>query len=224
MFIMLVLLTFVAGILLDHFLTRRKILVLDAPKSRNREAAAPKLIADVIGGFTLPENLRYHPGHTWAVAEAQELVRVGADELAAKVAGHLTAVDLPERGKWIRQGQKIVALHRNGREIDLVSPIEGTVVRINEKLLRDPDLARKDPYGDGWLLTVNAPDVSTNFRNLLNGKVARRWMEESASKLRMLSPGAVAALAQDGGVALDDLVGHLTEAQFQDLTADLFLT
>lgn len=215
MFILLVILTFVAGILLDHFLTRRKILVVEAPRER---------AAGVVGGFALPDHLRYHNGHTWAVAESPQLVRVGADDLATKVAGQLTAVDLPERGKWIRQGQKIIALRRDGREIDLVSPIEGTVVSVNDKVLRDPDLARKDPYGDGWLIAVNAPDPGTNFRNLLTGNVARRWMEESAAKLRLLSAPALAATAHDGGVALDDLVGHLPEAEFRALAGELFLT
>ena len=220
MFILLVILTFVAGILLDHFITRRQILVAEAPQPRR---PAPALNA-VVGGFALPDHLSYHVGHTWAMAEAPQLVRVGADELAAKTAGHLTAVDLPERGKWVRQGQKIVALRRDGREIDLVSPIEGTVVNVNDKLQTDPDLARKDPYGEGWLIAVNAPDIATSFRNLLTGKVARRWMEESAAKLRSLSPTALAMVAQDGGVALDDLVGHLPDAEFKTLTGELFLT
>lgn len=224
MFILLVVLTFVAGILLDHFITRRHILIAEAPVRRPAAAVYPRLAANVVGGFALPENLSYHVGHTWAVAEAPQLVRVGADELAAKTAGHLSAIDLPERGKWVRQGQKIVSMHRDGREIALVSPIEGTVVNVNDKLQLDPDLARKDPYGEGWLIAVNAPDVATSFRNLLNGNVARRWMEESAAKLRSLSPSALAMVAQDGGVALDDLVGHLSDAEFKALSSELFLT
>lgn len=224
MFILLVIFTFVAGILLDHFITRRHILIAEAPERRLAGAALPRRTANVVGGFALPENLSYHAGHTWAVAEAPQLVRVGIDELAAKTAGHLTSVDLPERGKWVRQGQKIVAMHRDGRDIDLVSPIEGTVVSVNDKLQLDPDLARKDPYGEGWLIAVNAPDPATSFRNLLNGTLARRWMEESAATLRGLSPSALAMVAQDGGEALDDLVGHLSEAEFKALTRELFLT
>jgi len=217
MFILLVILTFVAGILLDHVITRRQILIAN-------EAPALKLQpATVVAGFELPEHLSYHTGHTWAVAEGPELVRVGVDELAAKTAGHLTAVDLPERGKWIRQGQRIIALHRDGREIDLVSPIEGTVVNVNDKLIADPDLAHKDPYGAGWLIAVNAPDASTNFRNLLRGNVARRWMEESATKLRTLLSPMSLATAQDGGVMVDDPVSHLPESEFDALRKELFL-
>ena len=102
------------------------------------------------------------------------------DALAA--AGDVTRIDVPKRGQWIRQGQRIIAMQKDGMELDLVSPIEGTVVDINENVVNDPKLARTDPYGEGWLLTVNAPDAKTNFRNLLSGTVARRWMDDAAAK------------------------------------------
>lgn len=221
MIALLVVLTFLAGILLDLYMTRRPIVVMD----ENAEAPSPRprMIPAVVGGFAVPENVRYHPGHTWALAESPELVRVGVDDLAAKLAGPVTKIDVPERGQWIRQGQKIIAMHHDGREVDLVSPIEGTVVGVNEKALHDPELTRKDPYGDGWLLTVNSPDAPTNFRNLLGGSVARRWMEEAAATLRRLSPASIGAVAQDGGVALDAAFDKLAAEDFKRVEKELFL-
>jgi glycine cleavage system H protein len=125
-------------------------------------------------------------------------------------------IDVPERGQWIRQGQKIIAMHRDGHDLELLSPIEGAIVNINEKVLRNPELARTDPYGEGWLMTVNSPDANTNFHNLLRGTVARRWMEDSAQKLR-----GAGALAQDGGVALDALVDPKDFARIKE---EIFLT
>ena len=84
----------------------------------------------------------------------------------------------------------------------MVSPIEGTVSDINQAVMKDPKLALRDPYGEGWLVTVNAPDAKTSFKNLLGGPLARWWTEESASRLQRRMPMAFAgALAQDGGVA-----------------------
>src|SRR6185436_4856289 len=174
MIALLIVLTFVTAILIDHLLTRKPIpLAAEAPKEAPQR---PRLIPSIVAGFEVPDNVRYHPGHTWALAESPELVRVGIDDFAAKVAGDVTTLDVPERGQWIRQGQRIIAMHHDGREIDLVSPIEGTVVDINRKALDDPKLAQRDPYGDGWLLAVNSPDAQTNFRNLLGGTIARKWM------------------------------------------------
>lgn len=221
MIALLIVLTFLAGILFDIYMTRRSTVLAD--EAAQIFSTRPRVVPTVVGGFAVPENVRYHPGHTWALAESPELVRIGIDDLAAKVAGTVTRIDVPERGQWIRQGQRIIALHRDGREIDLVSPIEGTVVGINEKALQEPELTRNDPYGDGWLLTVNSPDAPTNFRNLLGGTAARRWMEDAAAILRRLSPAPLGALAQDGGVALDDAVGKLAAADFSRIEKELFL-
>ena len=215
--------TFLAGILLDHFLHRAPILLAGEPGRRLPSPFTPSL-RRVVAGFELPEDVRLHPGHTWALSESPEKVRVGLDDLAAKVAAtNATRIELPERGRWVRQGQRAVRLHVDGREIPFVSPIEGTVAEVNEAVLADPKLAHDDPYGRGWLFTVSAPDAATSFRNLLGGSVARRLVEESALLLRGVSPVAVGAVAQDGGVAMTDAVAHLSPEERARLEKELFL-
>jgi len=218
MIILLVVLTFAAAILLDHLLLRRKLVVVAATPEAPRPRVAPAIVA----GFNLPDNLAYHPGHTWAAAEGPTRVRIGIDDLAAKLAGDIDKIDIPERGRWIRQGQKIISMHRDGREISLVSPMEGEIVDINETALLNPKEARLDPYGSGWLLAVNAPDAKTNFRNLLGGTLARRWMDDAAARLRNLIP-ATLATAQEGGIAVDDLVKQIPDADWEKVAKELFL-
>ena len=136
----------------------------------------------------MPENVRYHAGHTWALAESRELVRVGMDDFASKLIGKIESITLPQRGRWVRQGQKIWTIFRDGKSVDMVSPIEGTITDVNEAVAKNPELARKDPYGEGWLVTVQAPDSKLNFRNLLSGTLARLWTEDSALRLRSRMP------------------------------------
>lgn len=220
MIALLVVITFLLAVVIDHLINRQPIPVaaeapLEAPQR-------PRLIPSVVAGFEVPDNLRYHPGHTWAVAESADLVRVGIDDFAAKLAGGVSRIDIPERGQWIRQGQRIIAMHHDGREIDLVSPIEGTVVDVNRKAIDDPKLAQQDPYGDGWLIAVNSPDANTNFRNLLGGTIARRWMDEAAARLRSIAVPA-AILAQDGGMAVSNVIDQLPDADWDKLTKEFFL-
>ncbi len=106
----------------------------------------------------------------------------------------------------------------------MVSPIEGTVTDVNDAVLRNPELARKDPYGEGWLMTVQAPDSKINFRNLLGGSLARLWTEESATRLHSRMPMAVGALAQDGGIAVDDITAHMPNEDWALLTKEFFLS
>src|ERR1039457_6008614 len=174
MTVLLVLFTFTAFLLIDYFRTRRNpaeaTIHASAAKS---DSAVPRLQPALVGGFAVPENLRYHPGHTWALSESPSLVRVGMDDFASKLTGRLESITLPQRGQWVRQGQKICTLYRDDAAVDMVSPIEGTVSDINQALAADPKLALRDPYGEGWLVTVQAPDAKPSFRNRRGGAMAR---------------------------------------------------
>ncbi len=225
MTVLLVLFTFVTFLLIDYFRTRKAVVHPALEVSAAKHVAAPRLQPALVAGFEVPENLRYHPGHTWALSESPNLVRVGMDDFASKLTGTLDSITLPQRGQWIRQGQKMCTIHRDGSAVDMVSPIEGTVSDINEDVVRNPKLALGDPYGEGWLLTVQAPDAKINFRNLLGGPLARWWTEESASRLQRRMPMAMAgAMAQDGGVAVDNISVHIPDQEWLTLAKEFFLS
>ena len=225
MTVLLVLFFFVTFLLIDYFRTRRAIMQPALQVAPAKSDALPRLQPALVGGFAVPENLRYHPGHTWALSESPNLVRVGMDDFASKLTGKLERITLPQRGQWIRQGQKMCTLYRDDCAVDMVSPIEGSVSDINQALMRDPKLALRDPYGEGWLVTVQAPDAKTSFRNLFGGPLARWWTEESASRLQRRMPAAMAgALAQDGGVAMDDISTQIPDQEWLPLAKEFFLS
>jgi glycine cleavage system H protein len=225
MTVLLVLFTFITFLLIDHFYSRKRVIVQPAAQP----AIRPRLAPSLVGGFQVPETLRYHPGHTWALSESPNLVRVGMDDFASKLAGKVESITLPQRGQWLRQGQKVCTLHRDGIAVDMLSPIEGSVSDINESIAGNPELAHKDPYGEGWLITVNSPDAKTNFRNLLGGALARWWTEESASRLRLKLPTLAAAvpagaLAQDGGVVVENVASQIPDQDWAAITKEFFLS
>jgi len=224
MTVLLVLLTFAAFLLIDYFRTRHEVMNPALQVSIAKQDSLPRLKPAVVGGFEVPENLRYHPGHTWALNESPNLVRVGMDDFASKLTGKIESITLPKRGQWIRQGQKMCTIHRDGCAVDMVSPVEGTISDINEEIVGDPKLALRDPYGAGWLLTVQAPDAKTSFRNLLGGSLARSWMEEAGSRLQRRMPMALGALAQDGGVAVDNVSAETPDEQWLPLAKEFFLS
>src|ERR1022692_2225654 len=226
MTVLLVLFTFATFLLIDYLRTRHTIAepILQVAPAKH-DAAVPRLQPALVAGFAVPENLRYHPGHTWALSESTNLVRVGMDDFASKLTGTVESITLPQRGQWIRQGQKVCTIHRDGVAVDMVSPIEGTVSDINQAVEQNPKLALNDPYGDGWLVTVNAPDSKTSFKNLLGGPLARWWTEESASRLQRRMPMAFAgALAQDGGVAINDVAAQIPNQEWAPIAKEFFLS
>lgn len=222
MTVLLVVLTIAVFLTIDYVRTRKAVPMTAAEALKANAAAKP--LPEYVGGFELPSKLQYHPGHTWALRESPTMVRVGIDDFATRLIGKAESIVLPKRGQWIRQGQKIFTISKDGEKAELVSPIEGEITNVNEAVLNDASLAAKDPYGDGWFLTVTSPDAQTNFRNLLNGNVARQWMADAASRLRARMPALAGATAQDGGLAIHDLSTQLPEEQWSKLTQEFFLS
>ncbi len=222
MTVILVLITFIAAITIDYVLNHRKAPVFVAAEAR-RDQSVPRVRPSVAAGFQVQANLKYHPGHTWALSESPNLVRVGLDDFAAKLIGKIETVAAPQRGQWIRQGQKVFSFKKNGQTIDMVSPIEGSVSDVNDNVLANPELALKDPYGDGWLLAVQSPDAKTNFRNLIGGALTNRWMEECAMRLAASMPKAAVTMA-DGGIATTDLSTLIPADKYEEVVKEFFLS
>lgn len=219
MTVVLVLATFLIFIVIDVILARRR-----APKLATAQPQQEIAVAtDFVEGFRVPEQFRYHPGHTWLMRERKNVIRVGIDEFAAALLGKVNHIELPKAGHWVRQGQAAWSVQKGDDKAEMVSPIEGEVVEINQDVLQDPSLIRKDPYGKGWLMTVFAPDEDNVLRNLLPKNLVQSWMQESVSRLYGSQPELAGAVAADGGRPAEDL-GAIFGAQWKDVTADFFLT
>jgi glycine cleavage system H lipoate-binding protein len=219
MAVILVLATFFSFVVLDWFLHRGKAPIV-APAA---EPAAVSRI-DRIAGFLSPDNLRYHAGHAWLQRERRNMARAGADEFAAALAGDITSIELPAPGQWVRQGQKAWTLHRNGETTEMVSPIEGEVIEVNMEVVKNPALLREDPYGRGWLMTVNVPDEETTTRNLIPKNMVRNWMRDAVERLYAMQPSTAYATAADGGEPASDLLAGMPEVNWLQVTKQFFLT
>lgn len=222
MTVILVLGTFIAFIALDYVLNRNKA-VHTVPL-----AATPNTVAvndgEFVSGFHTPENIAYHPGHSWLLQERKSLVRVGADEFAAALAGKIDRIELPKPGQWIRQGQKVLSFCRGGEKTDMVSPTEGEVMAVNTDVLENPALLRKDPYGKGWLMAINVPDEENTTRNLVPKQLVKEWMRESVERLYASQPMIAGAVAADGGRPSDDLLAEIPNANWKEIASEFFLT
>ena len=222
MTVALVLLTFLVFIVLDYVMNRRKAI-------QTVPAEAPNLVpalmgGDYVDGFLLPATLSYHSGHSWLVRERKNVVRVGADEFAAALAGKLEKIELPKPGQWVRQGQKTISFFRDGQRTEMVSPTEGEVLEINSEVIANPALLRQDPYGKGWLVSIHVPDEENTTRNLVPKMLVREWMREAVTRLYARQPALAGSVAADGGRPAEDLLAALPDHDWKEVTAEFFLT
>jgi len=212
MSILFVLLTFIVVIAVNYFYFR----VPEQAPLPAKVAVRPKApVMAKEAGMSIPQGYSFHPGHTWVSRETGENARVGLDKFAADLAGKLDRIEVVSPSRWIRQGQRLATLHSNGAAFDIVSPVEGVIMEVNQEILKDPALSRRDPYKDGWIAVLKSPDLSTNQRNLLRGPMVAPWMHYNVTRLNAALAQSNPGLAQDGGVpfgpALEDLDPKLRE-------------
>lgn len=183
--------------------------------------SAPRFVRDF--GFDIPQNYAYHPGHTWVVDEGRQNARVGMDSFAANLLGRIDKLEVTGLNRWVRQGQKLITTTSGDVKVDLVSPVEGVVIAINPEVLRDPTLVGRDAYKSGWVCMVKSPDLKTNLKNLVTGKLVGAWMQNSVRNVNTAAAGGLATAA-DGGLPVPGLLAQLTPEQRADVIREVFLT
>jgi len=174
--------------------------------------------------FHLPlEGMYFHQGHSWAKPEGDNVVRVGIDDFAQKLVGKIDAIKLPQVGSQVSQGEKAWSLQVGSKSIDMLSPVDGKILDINESLLNSPESIGKDPYGQSWLMKVQAPRVSANLKNLLSGGLVGKWMEGVKENLFSRMNYNLGAVSQDGGVPVDGIARHLDRERWDEIVREFLL-
>ncbi len=114
----------------------------------------------IVRGCNLPEDLYYLlEKHVWAKPIEGGLVRVGMTSVAAKLAGgKLAAITVKAKniGQEVKQGKSVATVESSKFVGPVPAPVTGVLVRANDKLAANPNLAIADPYGEGWIAEMQA--------------------------------------------------------------------
>jgi len=174
--------------------------------------------------FHLAKNVYYHPGHSWVRPEKNDIVKVGIDDFAQKLLGKADSLVLPEVNFHLEQGDIGWKVQSDSKLIDILSPVHGEVIAVNEDALKSPELLEHDPYDKGWLLKVRVPKMKTNLRNLLSGKLAVVWMENTIQTLREKMAGDLGMVMQDGGLPVSGFARAMSPEKWDEIAAEFLLT
>ncbi|ELY83282.1 glycine cleavage system protein GcvH [Natrinema gari] len=107
--------------------------------------------------FDVPDERRYLESHEWAL-ETDGVVRVGISDFAQDELGDVVFVELPDEGDDLEQGTEFGVVESIKAVSDLYAPVGGEVVAINADLFDAPELVNEDPFGEGWMLEIEADD------------------------------------------------------------------
>ena len=173
---------------------------------------------DLAGGFRLPHDYYFHRGHTWARVEYGGRVRIGLDDFALKLVGRVDEFKLPRLGSRIKQSEADTEIRRETHYAPGLSPVDGTVVATNPKVLERGETANSAPYSEGWLMVVQPGNLKGNLRNLLFDDEGTSWMEEESGRLSaMVAEETGYPLASTGGEVVADIYGAVPELGWERL-------
>lgn len=102
------------------------------------------------------EHLRYTDSHEWVSLDG-EVATVGITDYAQHALGNIVYVDLPEVGDEVTSGEEFGAVESVKAASDLISPVSGEVIEINEDLVDAPELLNKDAFAN-WIMKVRVND------------------------------------------------------------------
>lgn len=115
----------------------------------------------------IPDHLRYTAEHEWVSGDGP--VTIGITAVAADALGDIVFLELPKVGTAVIAGGVCGEIESTKSVSELYSPVNGTVVEVNEGAMSDPAVVNSDPYGTGWLIKVDA----TSFGDLLSAEEYR---------------------------------------------------
>jgi glycine cleavage system H protein len=100
-----------------------------------------------------PDELQYHPEHDWARIEGDEAI-LGVTWFAQDALGELVHFEPPDVGATVTRDSSYGEVESVKAVSDLISPLSGEVLEVNQRVVDAPETVNEDPYGDGWLIRI----------------------------------------------------------------------
>ena len=125
--------------------------------------------------MNIPDDLRYSSDHEWVRTEGTT-VRIGITDYAQDALGDVVYVQVPEVGAVVAAGQGISEVESTKSVSDIYAPVAGTIVEVNTDLEAGPERINADPYGEGWICSIEVSDPAS-LDGLLDAEAYRKLIE-----------------------------------------------
>ncbi len=181
------------------------------PPPREKERPRQEFLGEDLSPSDIRGSLFYHPGHTWIKVEKADEVRVGLDCFLRRIVGKVNVIVLPLPGTRCRRGETLCSIIQEEGILNIVFPLSGSILSVNQKLKDQPDLISKDPMGDGFLLTLKPKNLQRDQQYLFSGEAALSWYQKELERFKAAAVSElhgqerVGITMQDGRISLRDI-------------------
>jgi glycine cleavage system H lipoate-binding protein len=181
----------------------------------------PALNADLIKA---PAGLLYDKTHTWVFMEKDGMVRIGIDDFLQHITGSLSQIKMKSVGEQVRKGEKMVSIIREGKQLDLYSPVTGVIRIQNQSVLNNPAQVNNEPYNNGWLYQVEPLNWARETRFMFMADKFRDWLDDEFTRLKDFMATSASSntvvynhiVLQDGGELTDNVLADMGPEVWED--------
>ncbi len=121
-----------------------------------------------------PENLKYSEDHEWVKIDGN-IATIGITEFAQGELGDVVFIELPEIDDEINEGEPFGTIEAVKTVSDMLSPLSGKVMEVNESLNDEPETINSDPYEKGWIIKIESLDKD-ELKNLMDSKSYKEFV------------------------------------------------
>jgi glycine cleavage system H protein len=124
-----------------------------------------------------PDDLKYHKEHSWVKIDGNRAT-VGITDYAQESLGDIVYIDLPDVDSSVDADGEIGEIESTKATSSVISPVSGTVVKVNTELEDTPETINEDPYGKGWVVVVEM-DNAKELSSLMDAEEYGKFVEEN---------------------------------------------
>jgi CheY-like chemotaxis protein/glycine cleavage system H lipoate-binding protein len=136
------------------------------------------------GEFSIPGGALISPGHCWASLAQDGSMKVGVDDFARKLLGHIDGIEFPNVGMAVKAGQPLFCLRQKHRRAQFFAPVSGQVVKVNSALGEDCESLELTPYQKNWICVIDGDSLDAELPALKVGKSAVALFQEDINRFR----------------------------------------
>ena len=164
---------------------------------------------------SIANGVYYDKTHTWAFMEKNGLVKIGVDDFLLHITGSLSKLKMKKPGDKVLKGEVVLSINQNGKQLNIFSPISGTVKSLNNQLVEESSLINSSPFNDGWVYMIEPTNWLREVQLLFMADKYKEWLKSEFTRLKdfiatigqinnqtELSP----IILQDGGELKDNVL------------------
>jgi len=125
-----------------------------------------------------PDDVKYHREHQWVRIEGKRAI-VGITDYAQEELGDIVYIELPETGVDVTAEEDVTEIESTKTTAPLIAPVSGRIIEVNEELKDAPEQMNEDPYGKGWIVTIEMSDPA-EVDDLMDAKEYEEFLKEQA--------------------------------------------